>query len=87
MPKVIYLTSFRLRAYDPESALICLDDEDASLLVDISLCLSGDDSYPWLRERNSVVMTIGYLETLDHLPDDVSISIYWSGNLFERCVL
>lgn len=65
------INSARLGVYDPEHALICLDDEDASLLVDISLCLSGYASYPWLREHNSVVMVIGYLETLNHSSGDV----------------
>lgn len=58
---------FRLAEYDLERSLIYLEDGDACLPVDISLCLNGQQSYPWLRERNTVVMALGYLELSDGL--------------------
>jgi hypothetical protein len=59
----------RLRFYDVANSIISLADEQDSLLVDISLCLSGFRSLPWLREENTPVMAIGYLEKLDELED------------------
>ena len=61
----------RLRLYDAENSIISLADELDTLLVDISLCLSGFRSFPWLREENILVMVIGYIEKFDEL-DDVS---------------
>ena len=64
----------RLRLYDAENSIISLADELDTLLVDISLCLSGVRSFPWLREENTLVMVIGYIEKFDEL-DDVSSRI------------
>lgn len=49
-----------------------IDDEGTPLLVDISLCLSGDASFPWLREKNTIVMTMGYIDVVDMIVEDVS---------------
>ncbi|EKM54048.1 uncharacterized protein PHACADRAFT_185036 [Phanerochaete carnosa HHB-10118-sp] len=55
----------RIRLYDAENALVCIADEQDTLLIDISLCLSGFRSFSWLREVNTPLMAIGYLERLD----------------------
>ncbi|KAI0345856.1 hypothetical protein BDW22DRAFT_1353461 [Trametopsis cervina] len=60
----------RLQAYALEESIIVLEDDDLHLLVDISLCLSGQASYPWLRERNTVVVAVGYLEVTDMILED-----------------
>lgn len=66
-----------LQAYALEESIIVLEDDDSHLLVDISLCLSGQASYPWLRERNTVVVAVGYLEVTDMILEDVS-TLYMS---------
>ncbi|KAI0700937.1 hypothetical protein BC835DRAFT_322507 [Cytidiella melzeri] len=60
----------RLQAHDLEHSMIVLEDKDAPLLVDISLCLNGRASYPWLRERNTIVMAVGYLDVVDMIIED-----------------
>ncbi|KAH8093951.1 hypothetical protein BXZ70DRAFT_373398 [Cristinia sonorae] len=50
----------------PSSPFIELTDgKQNTLLVDISLCLEPFKSSPWLREKHSLVMLVGYLEDLD----------------------
>ncbi|KIP08282.1 hypothetical protein PHLGIDRAFT_117378 [Phlebiopsis gigantea 11061_1 CR5-6] len=60
----------RIRLYDVKNALVCIADEQDTLIVDISLCLSGYHSYPWLHEENAVVMAIGYLERFNEISTD-----------------
>lgn len=57
----------RMRLYDVQNALICIADEQDTLIVDISLCLSGYHTFPWLHEENTVVMAIGYLEKFEEM--------------------
>ncbi len=66
MPSEVALTFNKsLQSYDPDGNIICIRDGDVSLLVDVSLCLSPFKTYPWLREPNTVVMALGYLEKDD----------------------
>lgn len=43
--------------------------------MDISLCLSGYRSLPWLREENAVVMVIGYLEKFEELSTVSTVAV------------
>ncbi|KAI0915697.1 hypothetical protein AcV5_003547 [Taiwanofungus camphoratus] len=54
----------RMLAYDPKSAILLLVDEDSAVFVNTSLCLDPVESHAWLRENNSVVSALGYLEEL-----------------------
>ncbi|GJE96728.1 hypothetical protein PsYK624_129340 [Phanerochaete sordida] len=60
----------RVRLYDAENALVCVADEQDTLLVDVSLCLSGYRPLAWLHEINTPIMAIGYLEKLELKPYD-----------------
>lgn len=56
-------------AYDPKSAILLLVDEDSAVFVNTSLCLDPVESHAWLRENNSVVSALGYLEELPVRPE------------------
>lgn len=64
-----------LRLYDADKSIIVLADEQDTLLVDISLCLSDLRTFSWLREENALVMVIGYLEKIEELDDVRTLSI------------
>lgn len=51
---------------------LCDGETDDELLVDISLCFSPFQTYPWLEEQNTAVMVVGYLEQNDSKPSLVS---------------
>ncbi|KAJ3554929.1 hypothetical protein NM688_g2849 [Phlebia brevispora] len=57
----------RVQAYDSMNGIIIIKDgeTDDELLVDVSLCLTPFKTYPWLQERNTAVMAVGYLEAYD----------------------
>jgi hypothetical protein len=72
--------------------MLVIEDDETPLLVDISLCLNGDAFFPWLRECNTVVMTVGYLDIVEMVLDNVSpFKIISSGcdrtQLTERLIL
>ena len=52
---------------------IVLKDGEAEdeLLVDISLCFSPFNTYPWLQELNTVVSVVGYLEKCNNTCEQV----------------
>ncbi|KAI0081904.1 hypothetical protein K474DRAFT_1655777 [Panus rudis PR-1116 ss-1] len=54
----------RIHYYHMESSTILLQDDGAVLPVDISLCLDSMHPQPWLRERRTAVIAMGYLEPL-----------------------
>lgn len=53
-----------VHAYDaPRETLTLRDGGTADTLrVDVSLCVSPFRTYPWLEERNTVVVAMGYVE-------------------------
>ncbi len=62
-----------LQTCDLGHSMIVIEDGETPLLTDISLCLTGQTSYPWLRERNTTVVAIGYLDVVDMIVEDVSV--------------
>lgn len=54
--------SHSMLSYDPLTALALVYDEDAALLIDVSLCVDPYTSGRWIRERKGFVMVLGYLE-------------------------
>jgi hypothetical protein len=53
----------RMLSYEPSTALALLQDHDAALLVDISLCV--DHTSEWPRESGAIVVVVGDLEYMD----------------------
>ncbi|KAI0093288.1 hypothetical protein BDY19DRAFT_419288 [Irpex rosettiformis] len=59
-----------LQSCDLDHSMIVIEDQDTPLLVDISLCINGRASCPWLRERNTTVVAVGYLDVIDMTLED-----------------
>ncbi|KIY50134.1 hypothetical protein FISHEDRAFT_57490 [Fistulina hepatica ATCC 64428] len=51
----------RLLAYDPATGILVLVDQEAAILVDVSLCV-GLAARDWLSDHLTLIMVIGYLE-------------------------
>ena len=65
------VTTYRVQSYDAQRGTLTLRDGTTSdtLRVDVSLCLSPFGTYPWLQERNTVVVVVGYLEPCEDTHD------------------
>ena len=56
-----------MQTYDAQRGTLTLRDGVTAdtLRVDVSLCLSPFRTYPWLQERNTVAVVVGYLESCE----------------------
>ncbi|ESK97048.1 hypothetical protein Moror_6405 [Moniliophthora roreri MCA 2997] len=55
----------RNMSYDVDTGFLILLDDSVGVLVDISLALERERTFPWMKERFSPVEVLGYLEHSD----------------------
>ncbi|KAF8723910.1 hypothetical protein AX14_009016 [Amanita brunnescens Koide BX004] len=52
----------RILSYEPTTGLALLLDGEQGIIIDVSLCIDHNSS-SWTRERLSLAMVVGYVET------------------------
>ena len=53
---------YRILSYEPTSGLALLIDGEQGIIIDVSLCVDHNSS-SWTRERLSLAMVVGHVET------------------------
>ena len=60
--RLVNVFVYRILSYEPTTGLALLLDGEQGIIIDVSLCIDHNSS-SWTRERLSLAMVVGYVET------------------------